>query len=59
MDYLTLDLGEVCDLHMGTVVEAPCPEIYIGSRRRPDPGPPTTRALAQMLASLPLKQAAE
>jgi hypothetical protein len=47
---IKIDLGEVVILHMDVVVEAPCPEIYIGPRRRIDPGPPTTRALADALA---------
>jgi hypothetical protein len=44
-----IDLGEVVILHMDVVEAAPCPEIFIGSRRRIDPGPPTTRALAEAL----------
>ena len=45
-----IDLGEVVILHMDIVEEAPCPEIYMGPRRRKDPGPPTTRALAEAVA---------
>lgn len=44
-----IDLGEVVILHMDVVEEAPWPDIFIGARRRPDPGPPTTRALANAL----------
>lgn len=45
-----IDLGEVVVLHMDVVEQAPCPEIFIGPRRRIDPGPPTTPALAKALA---------
>jgi type 1 fimbriae regulatory protein FimB/type 1 fimbriae regulatory protein FimE len=44
-----IDLGEIVTLHMDVVEAAPCPEIFIGSQRRIDPGPPTTRALAEAL----------
>jgi hypothetical protein len=46
---VNIDIGEVIFLHMPTVVEAPAPDIYIGRRRRPLPGPPTTRALSDAL----------
>ena len=49
---MNIDIGPVYDLHAETIVEAPYPDIYIGPRRRPDPGPPTTRALTRALASL-------
>jgi hypothetical protein len=45
-----IDLGEMWTLDTDVIVEAPCPEIFIGPRRRIDPGPPTTRALADTLA---------
>jgi hypothetical protein len=45
-----IDIGKVSDLHIDTIVEAPCPEIYLGPRRRRAPGPPTTPALLKALA---------
>lgn len=44
-----IDIGKVPDLHIDTIVEAPCPEIYLGPRRRRDPGPPTTASLSKAL----------
>lgn len=45
-----IDLGEMLPLDMSIVEAAPCQEIFIGSTRRRDPGPPTTRALAEAMA---------
>jgi hypothetical protein len=45
-----IDLGEIFYLDMEIVQATPCPEIFIGARRRIDPGPPTTRALAEAVA---------
>ena len=47
---MEIDLGEMFYLDMEIVEQAPYPDIYIGPRRRIDPGPPTTRALADALA---------
>jgi hypothetical protein len=44
-----INIGQVSDLHIDTIVEAPCPDIYLGPRRRRDPGPPTTAALSKAL----------
>jgi hypothetical protein len=46
---ITINIGKVSDLHIDTIVEAPCPDIYLGPRRRRDPGPPTTAALSKAL----------
>jgi hypothetical protein len=45
-----IDLGAIDYLDMEIVEEAPCPVIFIGPRCRVDPGPPTTRALAEAVA---------
>jgi hypothetical protein len=42
-----IDLGQMFYLDMDVVEEAPYPDTFIGPRRRIDPGPPTTRALAE------------
>jgi hypothetical protein len=44
-----INIGQVSDLHIDTIVEAPSPDIYLGPRRRRDPGPPTTAALSKAL----------
>lgn len=46
---MIIDIGKVSDLHIDTIVEAPCPEIYLGPRRRRAAGPPTTAALSRAL----------
>jgi hypothetical protein len=46
---ITINIGKFSDLHIDTIVEAPCPDIYLGPRRRRDPGPPTTAALSKAL----------
>lgn len=48
---MEIDPGEFFLLDMDTVEEAPFPDIYIGRRRRKDPGPPTTEALAKTLST--------
>ena len=47
---MKIDLGEMFYLDMEIVEAAPYPDIFIGRRRRIDPGPPTTRALAEAVA---------
>ena len=46
---MIIDIGEVCDLHIPTMADPPLYDIYLGRRRRPDPGPPTTAALSKAL----------